>query len=270
MNWYKKYILRAGSTGEFLGNEGGGEIIDRAIREDLIEKYVEIEYYREGVKSKLVQELAEITGLNPDSITDLSPKAVGDLIDIESLPENQQKTIRNLVTDYGDATERMRKLQTERKRIDAPFREFVEQAHSPQVATGGRVSKKAQINDIENQQEILPDEWITLYRGMNSKFNSNFELEKTDAPYGYSTWTDNKELAKQYAGKDGYVYKITLPKSKMGEEIIDNSGERVLFFNNEKAAGLNNISGNEYLVYTQHDDYSPNLISLAKKKYELV
>ena len=102
----------------------GGEIIDRAIRDDLIEKFVKVEDHKEGVKSQLVQELAEITGLNPNDITDLSPKAVGDLIDIERLPESQQETIRNLVTDYADATERLQKLQTERKRIDAPLREF--------------------------------------------------------------------------------------------------------------------------------------------------
>jgi hypothetical protein len=105
----------------------GGEIIDKAIRDDLIERYVEVEDYRENIRSKLVPELVEITGLNPNDITDLSPKAVGELIDIETLPENQQETIRNLVTDYADATERMQKLQTERKRIDAPLREFEEQ-----------------------------------------------------------------------------------------------------------------------------------------------
>jgi len=113
----------------------GGEIIDKAIRDDLIERYVEVEDYRENIRSKLVPELVEITGLNPNDITDLSPKAVGELIDIETLPENQQETIRNLVTDYADATERMQKLQTERKRIDAPLREFEEQP-APAAETG--------------------------------------------------------------------------------------------------------------------------------------
>lgn len=118
----------------------GGEIIDRAIREDLIEKFVKVEDHREDVKSQLVQELAEITGLNPNDITDLSPKAVGDLIDIERLPESQQETIRNLVTDYGDATERLQKLQTERNRIDAPLREFAAQpAPAAEVTPEGEV-----------------------------------------------------------------------------------------------------------------------------------
>ncbi|MEE9365874.1 MAG: hypothetical protein V3W44_04220 [Dehalococcoidales bacterium] len=115
----------------------GGEIIDRAIREDLIEKFVKVEGHREGVKSQLVQELAEVTGLNPNDITDLSPKGVGDLIDIGRLPESQQETIRNLVTDYGDATEKLQKLQTERNRIDAPRREF--EAQPAPAAEEGKV-----------------------------------------------------------------------------------------------------------------------------------
>ena len=43
---------------------------------------------------------------------------------------------------------------------------------------------------------------IRLYRGQEKKFNPNYDNSRTDAPSGYSTWTDNKLLAKQYAGPD--------------------------------------------------------------------
>jgi hypothetical protein len=125
-----------------------------------------------------------------------------------------------------------------------------------------KVSKPAPAAEPVN--EPAPDGFIELYRGMSQKFDSSFDLTKTDAPNGYSTWTDSLELAKQYAGENGYVYKITLPESKRGMELVDAEGERVLFLNNEKKAGLNNVSGDEYLVYNQHDDYSPSLISEVK------
>ena len=105
---------------------------------------------------------------------------------------------------------------------------------------------------------------IRLYRGMNQKFDFNYDLSKTDAPHGYITFTDNIELARQYAGKKGYIYKIDLPKKEQGEELVNSDGERVLFVNNKKPAGLNNISGNEYLVYTKHFLYSSNDIELVK------
>lgn len=106
---------------------------------------------------------------------------------------------------------------------------------------------------------------IRLYRGMEKKFDPKYDLSTTDAINGYSTWTDNIELAKQYAGKNGYVYQLDLPKEEMGEELIDDNGERALFINNKKPAGLNNIIGDEYLVYTYHDLYNPNDIKLVKE-----
>ena len=116
------------------------------------------------------------------------------------------------------------------------------------------------INEIDNYDA---SSMIRLYRGIEKKFDPNHNLSTTDAPNGYSTWTDNIELAKQYAGKNGYVYQIDLPKNEMGEELIDNDGERSLFVNNKKPAGLNDISGDEYLVYTHHDLYNSNDIKLV-------
>jgi hypothetical protein len=111
---------------------------------------------------------------------------------------------------------------------------------------------------------------ITLFRGLEKRFDPNYSINATDAPNGYSTWTDNKDLAKQYAGKTGYVYKIELPKNQLGSELIDSDGDRVLFVNNQKLAGLNGVSGNEYLVYTHHDLYSNNMITKLKDGKESI
>lgn len=101
---------------------------------------------------------------------------------------------------------------------------------------------------------------IRLYRGLSEPFNSNYDISKTDAPHGYSTWTDSLELAKQYAGEKGHIYYIDLPKEELGSEIMDKDGDRHLFYFNNKSAGLHGVSGKEFLVYNHHDLYSPNMI----------
>lgn len=120
---------------------------------------------------------------------------------------------------------------------------------------------KDYLADESGALKLLPDdETIKLYRGLTKEYDPSYNLASTDAPIGYSTWTNNPELAKQYAGEKGFVYQIDLPKNKKGVELIDKNGERYLYLNNQKKAGLNNISGDEYLVYNYHEDFSPNLI----------
>jgi len=118
------------------------------------------------------------------------------------------------------------------------------------------------------KQEPKSDE-VRLYRGLEQKFDKDFDLAKTDAPNGYSTWTDNPELARQYAGKDGLVYEIDLPKKQKGIDLINQDGDRALFLNNEKPAGLNGIKGEEYLLYNDHELYNPDLIKEFKTKSEI-
>ena len=110
---------------------------------------------------------------------------------------------------------------------------------------------------------------IKLYRGMEQRFDENYDLTTTDSPHGYSTWTDNRELARQYAGGDGFVYEIELPKKNQGIELLDTEGDRVLFLDNEKPAGLNGVDGKEYLIYTEHDLYDPSSIRETFDKSQL-
>lgn len=112
---------------------------------------------------------------------------------------------------------------------------------------------------------------IRLYRGLEQPFNPKHDITKTDAPQGYSTWTDNVKLAKQYAGEGGYIYYIDLPKSEMGDSPIDENpksdtyGDRYLFYFNNKPASLNGVKGKEYLVYTDHELYDVKKIKQYKK-----
>ena len=42
--------------------------------------------------------------------------------------------------------------------------------------------------------------------------------------------------------------------------LLHDEGERGLFFNNEKGAGLNNVFGDEYLIYHDHELFNASLI----------
>lgn len=97
----------------------------------------------------------------------------------------------------------------------------------------------------------------SLYRGLGQPHNPSHPLQSTDAPMGYSTFTDNPSLARQYAGDHGYVYRHDFPAHQETESFINDDGDRGLFYNNQKPAGLNGVSGNEYLVYHDHEDYDP-------------
>lgn len=132
--------------------------------------------------------------------------------------------------------------------------------------TGAFSPETANIFYQSKLDDKVEDGYIRLYRGLEQEFDKDYDLSSSDAPSGYSTWTDNPELAAQYAGSDGFVYYMDLPIKEQGSDLIDEDGERPLFIDNEKAAGLNDISGKEYLVYTDHDLYNSNDIKQSKDK----
>jgi predicted metalloendopeptidase len=120
------------------------------------------------------------------------------------------------------------------------------------------------INKIDKVLNEVVDETITLYRGLEKKFDADHDLSSTDSPVDYSTWTNNPQLAREYAGKNGYVYKINLPKTELKDEYIDHDGERALVYKTGKSAGLNRVRGDEYLIYHDHDLF--NIDSITEYK----
>lgn len=107
-------------------------------------------------------------------------------------------------------------------------------------------------NSTQSSFSLPKKDYIRLYRGLNNKYDKNYDKSKLDNVNGYESWTDNYELAKQYGEN---VYYIDLPLNKIGDDIIDQDGERFLAYKNDKPVALNNIPGNEYMLYTYHDDF---------------
>ena len=111
----------------------------------------------------------------------------------------------------------------------------------------------------EAVKKAVPKNSVILYRGLEKVFNKTYDYSKMDSMIGYSTWTDTLLLARQYAGPNGYVYAIFIPKSDIKAEYINNDGDRAFVYTGKKA-GLNNVNGKEYLVYEYHEMFSPNKI----------
>lgn len=197
--------------------------------------------------------------INTEKKGEIKTDTIEEAIIVEDVKPNQQKPeVPNAKEEGKTLLETPGTLTKEDVKLKETSESLIEEA------------KKYKSADEFVKNQNNPDKNnVYLYRGMTKKFDPKFDLSKTDAPQGYSTWTDNIDLAKEYAGENGFIYKIALPKNKLGKELIDNDGERVLYVNNKKKAGLNNVSGDEYLVYNSHDNYSPALISQAYTKQQL-
>lgn len=96
---------------------------------------------------------------------------------------------------------------------------------------------------------------VTLYRGLTQKYDPKYPVAKLDTS-GYESWTDNPELARQYGD---YVYSIDVPKADIKNSYLDENpssptyGDRNPIYGIDKKAGLNGVSGNEYLLEVGSD-----------------
>ena len=122
---------------------------------------------------------------------------------------------------------------------------------------GTDMATKATLSSIipKTATKFLPDNMMTLYRGLTQKYDPKFPVSKLDTS-GYESWTDNPELAKQYGD---YVYSIDVPKSDIKTSYLDENpksptyGDRNPIYSIDKKAGINGVSGNEYLLEVGSD-----------------
>lgn len=99
-----------------------------------------------------------------------------------------------------------------------------------------------------------------LYRGLTQEYDANYPKNKLDTN-GYESWTDNPELARQYGE---HVYYIDVPEGDIKTSYLDENpmsetyGDRNPIYSIDKKAGLNGVSGNEYLLSVD-DPYQKGL-----------
>lgn len=115
------------------------------------------------------------------------------------------------------------------------------------TALGGIVPKVA--------TDTASDGMMTLYRGLTQKYDPNYPVSKLDTS-GYESWTDNKDLARKYGDN---VYSIEVPKSDIKTSYLDEDpmsptyGDRNPIYEIDKKAGLDGVSGKEYLLEVGSD-----------------
>lgn len=124
----------------------------------------------------------------------------------------------------------------------------------PKVATD--VATKTALGGIlPSAAKSASDSMMTLYRGLTQKYDPKYPVAKLDTS-GYESWTDNPELARQYGD---YVYSIDVPKTDIKDSYLDENpnsptyGDRNPIYGIDKKAGLNGISGKEYLLEVGSD-----------------
>ena len=110
---------------------------------------------------------------------------------------------------------------------------------------------------IKEYEENKNKTSTTYYRGLTQKYDPNYDKSKLDNPNGYESWTDSLELAKEYAGKNGYVYSVEIPNNEFNtDDIYDQDGERSLMYYNDKPVALHGVEGEEFMLYTDHEKWN--------------
>ena len=110
---------------------------------------------------------------------------------------------------------------------------------------------------IKEYEEKKNKTSTTYYRGLTQKYDPNYDKSKLDNPNGYESWTDSLELAKEYAGENGYVYSVEIPNKELNtEDIYDKDGERSLMYYNDKPVALHGVEGEEFMLYTDHEKWN--------------
>lgn len=104
----------------------------------------------------------------------------------------------------------------------------------------------------------IQDGYTRLYRGMTQEFDPQYNRNAMDNMNGYESWTDNYDLANRY-GDGKYVYSIDVPTSRIANSLYDENpnsatyGDRNFISAIDKAAGLDGVDGNEYLLNTNDE-----------------
>ena len=123
---------------------------------------------------------------------------------------------------------------------------------APKAATKSVVNSIIPVTQAASVAQDIPviKDPKTLYRGLTQEYDPNYPTARLDTS-GYESFTDNPMLAKQYGDN---VYSITVPEKDIKTSYLDENpnsptyGDRNPIYSIDKKAGLNGVSGKEYLL----------------------
>lgn len=125
------------------------------------------------------------------------------------------------------------------------------------------------LEQLSQEDEPVKEGYTRLYRGISGEYDKKYDPKKKDNPEGYESWTEDYDLAKAY-GKD--VYYTDIKTSDIKSSYLDEDpksetyGDRHFVYKNDKPVGINDKKGNEFLMYTEHEDYQKQTINKSRRK----
>ena len=130
------------------------------------------------------------------------------------------------------------------------------------------IKRNIKVNEVGyNELPKVKSGHIRLFRGLETEFDPNYNIQTDDNPTNYESWTDSYDLAKAY-GKN--VIFMDVPKSQISNSVLNedekssNYGDRNYIYRHNKPVGILGKSGTEFLLYKDHENY--NNVEITKIK----
>jgi hypothetical protein len=92
-----------------------------------------------------------------------------------------------------------------------------------------------------------PEGYTRLYRGLENEFDPKYVPQVSDNGYGYESWSDTYDLAREYAGPNGNVYTVDVPNSRIATQTVTPDGERMPVVKTDKKAGMKSFDGERFI-----------------------
>jgi hypothetical protein len=178
-------------------------------------------------QSRIAQAQAEIENIGPVSLFAKDAESQAKRARIMELNDNI-KAWQNGYENSGDYSAAQEAKRANRKPYEAP-----EAKYQPRIGETTLDAAPAQ------------EGYTRLYRGLENNFDPKYLPSVDDNPFGYESWTDNYNLAKQYGNN---VYSVDVPTNRIADQIVTADGERVPVVKTTKKAGLNGVDGVEYML----------------------
>lgn len=238
--------------GEFIiGHE-----LTHAIQTQEMVDLIDARMKQDGKLRNAVEDLKKLYGtddINAEVLADISGQLFGNQEFINNLSVEKPSVFKRIYDTIVSLANKITGNSSE-----ALFIKDLKNKWEKAYRENTNMIKEEQYSKNATKLPEVKEGYTRLYRGLESEYNPQYDKNKLDNVNGYESWTDDYDLAKSYGDN---VYYIDIPTSEIKNSIIDEDstsetyGDRNLIYKNNKPVGINGKNGNEYMLYTEHDNY---------------
>jgi hypothetical protein len=113
---------------------------------------------------------------------------------------------------------------------------------APEAQYAPRIGEEVMLDATQ-----APEGYTRLYRGLENEFDPKYVPQVSDNGYGYESWSDTYDLAREYAGPNGNVYTVDVPNSRIATQTVTPDGERMPVVKTDKKAGMKSFDGERFI-----------------------